>query len=317
MASRLLVHCLMGKKKIDWEELESSDVTQPGDSDIYTYVFETVSRLELGVYFGNLEFAVRMSELIQTYTDFGRSYTCCSKIHLHSALAYAGMARKTGITKYKTRAVEYVKNLRYLCRSRGLNVLHKCLLMEAEVLSLECRDMQKLAEAYDNAILAAVKMGYSQDAAFGSELAGASMLVINEDSLADRYLSQACNLWREYGACAKVRDISLKRNFTLDEGAEISISFGPNMLSSVDMSASRASLDLDLLVGIHMKTDIQMEASGAKLQDTLQDDRNEKSKGKIISVKSANDLMVINERKITMGTTISTRSSPGHLGSSR
>jgi len=202
-----------------------------------------------------------------------------------------------------------LKKLRYLCRTRGLNVLHKCLLMEAEVLSLECRDMQKLTDAYDEAIIAAVKMGYSQDAAFGSELAGASMLAINEDSLADQYLGQASNLWREYGAYAKVRDISLKRNFTLDEGAEISISFGPNMFSSLDLSTSRESLDLDLLLSIHMKTDIQTEICGLTvLQESIQDDRKWKSEGKIIAVKPANDSKL---------TTSSARSSPGHLGSSR
>jgi len=134
---------LMGKKKIDWDELEPSDDEQAAEDDLYTLIFSLISRLELGVLFGNVEFAVKMSELIDSMNEFGRSYTCCSKENFYSALAYVELARKTGMSKQKSKALEYVKTLRYLCRTRGLNVLHKCLIMEAEVLSLECRDKKK------------------------------------------------------------------------------------------------------------------------------------------------------------------------------
>ncbi len=269
MASRLSVLCLMDKKKIDWEELEPSDDLNELESDLYTRIFSLISRLELGVLFGNVEFAVRMSEMIDSIHDFGRSYTCSSKENFYSALAYVELARKTGLSRHKTKAIEYVKNLRYLSKTRGKNVVHKCLIMEAEVMSLECRDKQKLTNAYDEAIYEAVKMGYVQDAALGSELAGASMMALAETTRADHYFGQACNLWEDYGASAKVRHISMHTNLNLREDSTISISFGPNTFSSKDLALSRTSLNLELLVGIHMKKDIKMEASGATLHDSL------------------------------------------------
>jgi len=298
MASRLSVLCLMGKKKIDWEELEPSDEVEAVESDLYTRIFSLISRLELGVLFGNVEFAVRMSELIHSIHDFGRSYTCCSKENFYSALAYVEMARKTGMIKHKTKAIECVKTLRYLCRTRGLNVHHKCLIMEAEVISLDSRDKKKLTDAYDEAIFEAVKMGYSQDAALGSELAGASMVAIHEETRADIYFSQACNLWREYGASAKVRHISMHSNLSIDEDSTLAISFGAHTFSSKDMAVSRASLNLDLLVGIHMKSDIKMEASGATLHESLDENGYETKNSKYIPAKSLTDLPIFNESKI-------------------
>jgi len=288
MASRLSVLCLMDKKKIDWEELEPTDEVQAIESDLYTRIFALIARLELGVLFGNVEFAVRMSEMINSINDFGRSYTCCSKENFYSALAYVELARKTGMTKHKSKAIEYVKTLRHLCRTRGLNVLHKCLIMEAEVLSLDCRDKHKLTHKYDEAIYKAVKMDYIQDAAFGSELAGHSMVAINEEEKADHYFSQACNLWQDYGASAKVRHISMHSELNLEDDSTLSISFGPHTFSSKDMKDTRTSLNLDLLVGIHMKSDIKMEASGATMHDALQNGRDRRAK--FLPVKSTSDL---------------------------
>eukprot|EP00535_Pseudo-nitzschia_heimii_P002823 CAMPEP_0197185754 /NCGR_PEP_ID=MMETSP1423-20130617/12625_1 /TAXON_ID=476441 /ORGANISM="Pseudo-nitzschia heimii, Strain UNC1101" /LENGTH=1162 /DNA_ID=CAMNT_0042636903 /DNA_START=94 /DNA_END=3579 /DNA_ORIENTATION=- len=298
MASRLSVLCLMGKKKIDWEELEPSVDEQAAEDDLYTRIFSLISRLELGVLFGNVEFAVKMSELIDSIHDFGRSYTCCSKENFYSALAYVELARKTGMSKHKAKATEYLKTLKNLCRTRGENVSHKCLIMEAETLSLECRDKQKLTNAYDKAIYEAVKMGYSQDAALGSELAGASMAGLDEQERADEYLNQACNLWQEYGAIAKVRHISKYSNLEPEQNSSLSISFGPHTFSAIDMALSRQSLKLDLLSGIHMKSEIKMEASGATLHESLHESKKEKNNSKVVvPLPSISDLSATNECK--------------------
>ncbi len=291
MASRLSILCLMDKKKIDWEELEPSDDLNAVESDLYTRIFSLISRLELGVLFGNVEFAVRMSEMIDSIHDFGRSYTCSSKENFYSALAYVELSRKTGLKRHSMKAVEYVKNLRYLSQTRGKNVIHKCLITEAEVLSLGCRDKQKLISAYDEAIYEAVKMGYVQDAALGSELAGATMGSFNDVKRRDHYFNQACNLWGDYGASAKVRHISMHTELNLREDSAISISFGPHTFSSKDLALSRTSLNLELLVGIHMKKDIKMEASGATLQDSFHNrERKDRRKTSFIPLKSMSDL---------------------------
>ena len=304
-ASRLSLLCLTGKKKIDWKELEPSDVSSgESNADVYRYVFGYLSRLELGVYFGNFEFAVRMSGLLQPYIETDGSYICVSREHFYSGIAYVGLTRETGVQKYHNKSIEYVKKLRHLCRTRGLNVHHKCLLMEAEVLSLECKDVQKIAAAYDEAIISAVKMGYNHDAAFGSELAGASMLLLSEDSGSMQYLNQACDLWREHGAHEKVRHISAKRSIMDgDTDSDISISFEHNIISSVDLSDSRASLDLDLLVGITMQTAIQIGLSGAESKELSDDDGlYGTSDGKLVTTKSAKEITTTVENTDTSGT---------------
>jgi len=224
------------------------------------------------MYFGNFEFAERMSGLIQPYIETVGSNICVSREHFYSGIAYVGLTRETGIPKYHKKTMEYVKKLRYLCGSRGLNVHHKCLLLEAEVLSLESKDAKKNAAAYDNAIVSAIKN--NQDAAFGSELAGASMLLLSEDTRVMQYFNQACDIWREHGAEAKVRQISIQRNMIFNND-EISIDFGPNMISSADFSESRASLDLDLLVGVPMKTEIQIGPSEAESKNATDNSSND------------------------------------------
>eukprot|EP00536_Pseudo-nitzschia_multiseries_P018041 jgi/Psemu1/227578/e_gw1.2082.10.1 len=290
MACRVSVLCLMGRKNIDWEELEPNGEAGTTDSDLYNRIFSLMSRLELGVLFGNTAFAVRMAEKIASLHEFGRSYTTGSKENFYAALAYLDLARKTGLTKYKTKAFEYVKTLRYFCRTRGQNVLHKCLLMEAEVLSLECLDSHKLGDAYDEGILAAVEMGYIQDAALGSELAGASMIIIGETDRANQYLGQACSLWLAYGASAKVRHISKKHDLTVNE--EFSISYRTNVITSRDMRQKSALIDLQLLVGTTIKRKIQIDASVKTLDDSCREEINGKSQGKLSGVKSASDFSI-------------------------
>ena len=263
-ASRLSLLCLMGKKRVDWRELELSCASASEVSDVYRNIFGYLSRLELGVYFGNFEFAVRMSALIQPFIEIDGSYTCVSREYFFSGMAFVGLTRKSGMRKYHNKSIEYAKKLRRLCRSRGLNVHHKSLLLDAEILSLDCKDVQKVVVEYDKAIISAVKMGYKQDAAFGSELAGASMLLLGEDSRASYYLTQACDIWRDHGAHAKVRHIYItRRSISFGNKTEASIIFGQSghKMISADLSDSRTPLDLDLLVGVPIKTKIQMGPS--------------------------------------------------------
>jgi len=274
LSSRVAILCLMGRKKIDWEELESADEAGINDPDLFNRIFSLSSRLELGFLFGNIEFAVRMAQRIASVHQFGRAYASGSKENFYAALAYLELARKTGLTKHKKKALGYIKTLRYFCQTRGQNVLHKCLLMEAKLLSLECDDRQKLADAYDEAIHAALGMGYIQDAALGSELAGTSMKALNETDRANQYLSQACSLWLAFGASAKVRHLSIQHNLKVTE--EFEISFRSSVVTSRDLHQKSASLNHQLLAGTTMKQDIQIDASIKTLDESLREEFNGK-----------------------------------------
>jgi phosphoribosyl-AMP cyclohydrolase len=61
-----------------------------------------------------------------------------------------------------------------------------------------------IQEAFDNAILTAVKGNFTSDAAIGSELAGEHFLAINDNQRAKQYFSRARKLYNEWGGMAKV-----------------------------------------------------------------------------------------------------------------
>lgn len=117
-------------------------------------------------------------------------------------------------------------------------------------------------------------------------------------------VNQACDLWREHGAHEKVRHISAKRSIMDgDTDSDISISFEHNIISSVDLSDSRASLDLDLLVGITMQTAIQIGLSGAESKELSDDDGlYGTSDGKLVTTKSAKEITTTVENTDTSGT---------------
>jgi predicted ATPase len=274
---RLVIMYLTGRKKLDWLELEPSELTLE-KSEVHRNLYAYLSRLELGVYFGNLKFAERMSKLVRPYVTCDGSFVALSKELFYSALAYAGLARETGRQKYQAKANKLAKKMRHLCRSRGLNILHKCLLMEAEVLSFRCRSPDKLIDSYDSAISTAIEIGYTQDAALGSELAGASLLAFGNETRGYQYLHQSRALWRQCDAHLKARLLFEQHGRKLDScGIETSLPVGENDCSSMDLSAK--TMDLDLLSGTTVKTDVHMKKghacrtnhgeNGRKFEDTL------------------------------------------------
>jgi predicted ATPase len=253
---RLAVLCLTGRQTLDWAELEPPESMDK--SDVFRNLFGYLSRLELGVYFGNLKFAIRMSQLVEPFVKLDGSYIGISKDLFFSALAYLGLARETGRNKYRRKAIKLTKKMRHLCRTKGSNVLHKCLLMEAEILSFRCRSVGKLIDSYDDAISTALKIGYTNDAALGAELAGASMLALGNETRGRQYLNRSRDLWRQYGAHAKVNHLLEQYGRKLDVSglgtAETAIE---PVFASIDLSAK--STDLDLLSGTSVKTEIQMK----------------------------------------------------------
>lgn len=255
---QLSVSCLVGRKKIDWGALEPTHLSDD-KSQFFRNTLAYLSRLELGVCFGNYEFAVRMSTLIQPYAKYDGSYNSISREPFYSCLAYAGLAQATGKRYYVSKATKFAKHLKHLSKTRGMNVHHKCLLMDAQLLSFRTENPSKLITAYDTAIHAAMQTGYLQDAALSCELAGATMLDFGLVTRGYRYLNQARDLWREYGAHAKVEHLLSKHGRKLDsaDGMTTYETVPDQFYASVDFSEThRRSMDLTLLSGTAMKTDI-------------------------------------------------------------
>jgi hypothetical protein len=118
-----------------------------------------------------------MSEKLQPYAAHDPSYGLVTGNLFYSGLTFSGWAHKTGSKKYLSKATALAKQRRQISRTKGLNALHtKSLLMEAEVLAYKCKKLDRLLHAYEEGITAAVKVGYTQDMAIGSEIAARQFL---------------------------------------------------------------------------------------------------------------------------------------------
>ena len=92
--------------------------------------------------------------------------------------------------------------MKFIMRNRGLNNLHRCLLLQADLLAATNRKKlhQDVKAAYDKAIATAGKAGFVQDAALGNELAVEYFRNTEERFWAQLYLyHQACGLYYEWG----------------------------------------------------------------------------------------------------------------------
>jgi tetratricopeptide (TPR) repeat protein len=275
--TQLAVSCLVGKQEIDWDKLEPTEMFNE-KSETYRNVFGYLSRMELGVCFGNYDFATRMSVMIQPHIKHDGSYAGTSKELFYSALAYCGLARQTRYRRHYSRAIKSLKKLRRLCRIRGRNVYHKCLLLEAEVTPVRIENTSKLIEIYDRAIAAANDVGYLQDVALATELAGIAMLDLGEENRGYHYLSQSSELWREYGAHAKVNHLIGLHGRKLDiAGANSSETIADPVFASGDFSEPRKALDLDLLSGKATKMDFHSKSSSSSARDTRKEKADEVS----------------------------------------
>jgi hypothetical protein len=197
LESRLPVRYLLGKadKPLDWDELESFCGELGNTSETYRILIGYVGRLELAVIFGELEVAERMSEKLQPYAAHDSSYGLVTANLFYSALAFSGLARKTGSKIYASKATALSKKMKQISRTKGLNAFHKSLIMEADVMAFKCKKPDRLALAYEKGITAAVKMGYTQDAAIASEVAGEVFLSLGDEVRARQFLNQAGDLY--------------------------------------------------------------------------------------------------------------------------
>jgi predicted ATPase len=250
---RLPILYLTGKadKPLDWERLEKFEPALNDSSEMFQLLYGYLGRLELGVYFSEFEFAERMSRKLSEVSTQDTSYVTMSFRLFYSGLTASCLARQTGKRKYTSLAQKFAKEMKNTTRTSGRNSHHRYLLMEADIKAARKEKPTKVQTAYDEAISAAVKSGSTQDAALGSELAGEHFLLLGNDELARNYLTQARDLYREWGALAKVKHIEHKRRQYIEGKCRLSSSStGITVgiwVSSADLTVSRKSVDLGLI----------------------------------------------------------------------
>ena len=260
-SSQVVIWSLTGKKPVDWDDLEPPEMSSKhiASHNIWESLYRLLSRLEVGVYFDNPEFAVRMFEKAKPILKMDGSFLGMTKGYFFGALAYIALSKKSCLSRNTSKAWLLGKKLRNFCRTHGLNPLHRALLVEAELLSVRTLSSAKLIVAYDSAIYAAIKIGYTHDAALGMELCGKALLNLGEDQRGHQYLTQARDLWRDYGAYGKVDMIVNQYGRKMDKVALDTLeTVGEQQITYGDYYDSGTSLDFDLLTGSSIRADIQM-----------------------------------------------------------
>lgn len=206
---RVPIRYLAGRadKPLNWDEIEHVCPVMHDSSETYRLLYAYLGRLELAIFFRELDVANRIAERVASVGTYDSSYVALTHRIYFSGLAASGMARKTGLRKYKKRARAFATEMRRITRARGLNTLHKALMLEADLLACKSKNVAKVQDAYNEAIASAMEAGHTHLAALGSEIA-AEYFVENHDKISARkYISQARDLYRDWGATAKVEEL--------------------------------------------------------------------------------------------------------------
>ncbi|CAJ1962076.1 unnamed protein product [Cylindrotheca closterium] len=233
---------------INWETFALPG-TDPTDMDNQFYLlYYKLTRLMIGVYFGNLHFAKELADQLASHAKDDSIHLNLLNRIAFSSLVYSGLARKTKNQRKKNiaRARRYAGRLRKLVYSKGMTPLFLLKLMDADILASTSDSLDEVQGHYDAAIELALEMGHIQFAALGSELAGEYFYNAAKQSLAEKYINDACALYKQWRAFAKVTHLVQQYPSILSLENQKSAEF-TNLVGEVGIYQSRKSADLDKL----------------------------------------------------------------------
>ena len=116
--------------------------------------------------------------------------------------------------KFRRLARIYLKELSRWAEKGALNVMHKLLLVQAQNEAVKKgRSTDEVLSLFGKAISASRKAGFTHDAALANELAGKYCLGQNKSLQAHHYFAEAIELYRSWGAQAKVDQMMEKYVF--------------------------------------------------------------------------------------------------------
>jgi hypothetical protein len=219
---------LMGisQEPFDWDNLDKMTIIQKlNANETFRRSLWFWSRLQLAYYFGELEIACKMYYPYLKVSAVDTSYVMTSIRIFFSGLAASGLYRKTKKRMYRSRAKKMIRDMEKVMSSkRGLNNLHRYLLMQADMMTCSSSKSSKTQDtakaAFDKAIAMAGKAGFRQDAALGNELAGEYLVTGTTEGnkfWAEFYFSRAYDLYMEWGAEAKAGQLKAKRGDLINE----------------------------------------------------------------------------------------------------
>jgi predicted ATPase len=233
-----------GKSPIDWKSLDSAPSPGNAVSETCRWIWVYWSRLQLAYYFGELEIAEKILGPFRELSSIDTSYIITSIQVFFCGLTNSALARRTGKSKYRKAAKKGAEEMKKITRTRGLNSLHKHLIMEADIFAgaEQKNNPRAVKDKFDKAIAEAEKAAVIQDAALANELAGEYFLSIKEDNQASQYFTQALALYKGWGAREKAKHLILHRGHWIAMGTtdslKSSLFFTPPSVDSFIVEAS-------------------------------------------------------------------------------
>ena len=230
---RLPIRYLVGRsdRPLDWDDLVNEIPEYNGDpSETFRFLHAYLGRLELAVYMRELGVAEQLADKLMHIASNDSAYLPLTCRTFFTGLMASGLAHRTGLGKYKSRARALTAEMKRIVKTRGLNSLPKYLLMQADLLACTSgkKKSEKVRLAYDEAVSAALKIGATQDGALASELAGEYFARLEDDPRRKQYFQQAHDLYLEWGALKKLEHLQRHWGAFIDRSSVIAHSMSQN-----------------------------------------------------------------------------------------
>jgi len=243
------------RNELDWEALSIQDFDEDNKDDQLRVIYWILPRLKIAVFFGNLQFSKDLADKLALHKEDSIHMNLINRI-VFSSLAYSRFARKTKNQRKKnlSRARKRAGRLRKMVFSKGTTPLFLLKLLDADIFACTSDNHNDIQGRYDDAIASALDTGHIQFAALGSELAGEFFYNAAKEGLAEKYINDACALYKEWRAFAKAAHLAQKYPSILSPENQKSAEFS-KLLGEAGLYHRRKSADLDRL-STRIQTDV-------------------------------------------------------------
>lgn len=165
-----------------------------------------VCQLQLSYLFGNQSAALNNILEAEKYLEAGYSMPVIPIFHLYTTLVYARQYMVDNQKKWLKKIQTSCKKMNKWAANSPENYAHKAALMEAELYRLK-KQPAKARTKYDEAIDLAQKHHFTNEEALANEVAAQFYQTINQKRLMEFYLKNAYQLYHQWGAKAKMRQL--------------------------------------------------------------------------------------------------------------
>jgi predicted ATPase len=211
-------------------------------SETLKVIWSYLVRGQLAYYLGKTGTADRTWTKLKPLLAGMSSYSAPTLNVFFTGLIAAAMFRETGKRKYRYQAQNAVKSMKNLMEkfNTGLNNLHRYYIMLADCDATfeKKKNKEQVRKAFDQAISAASKTGFLQDAALANELCGEFFLEGEDLFWAKHYLTCAYNLYCEWGAGAKAAHLLRNRGAFLNR-EQVIVNQRPPVLRKGPLNSGR------------------------------------------------------------------------------